>query len=107
MGVHLRGGDAPVTEKSLYVSDVDAFFEQVRGDRVPEHVRCDSPRHTSALGEFPDLSANVLRGRTTTSLIRQKGVARWNGRAPRLAVPSQSTFQLVRHKHTSFAIALS
>ena len=39
LGVHLRGRDRRMAEQLLHDAQVGAVVEQVRGARVPQHVR--------------------------------------------------------------------
>jgi len=41
VGVHFGGRDAGVAEKFLNDAQVGAVLEQVCGETMPQHVRCD------------------------------------------------------------------
>ena len=59
--VHLRGGQAAVSQKFLDAADVGAGVEQVRGETVPQRVRAGA-RIESGLGEILfQQSANAAR----------------------------------------------
>lgn len=54
--VDRRGGDVPVAEELLYVTDGDAILKEVRGEAVAQIVRGGLPPYAGALqGVFEDL----------------------------------------------------
>src|SRR5260370_10085054 len=59
--IDLGGDDASVTEQSLHVPDIHALFEEVGGDRMAEHVRCDTTFHCGVFADLPNEPSDVLR----------------------------------------------
>ena len=53
--------DASVAQEALNVAGVDAFFEEVGGDRVPEHVWCRPSGKRRIFGKLADEMSDVPR----------------------------------------------
>lgn len=83
--VDLRGGDAAVAEKSLHVPNVDAFFKKIRGDGVPQHMRCHNALEIQSTRERVDASANALGGCSPAAGIHKECL---RGRTLSLALPA-------------------
>lgn len=60
--VHLRRPAAPVAEELLNVAEAGARIEEVRGEGVPERVRCHVPVDSRADGDSLDDLLDGARG---------------------------------------------
>lgn len=96
-----------MTEKTLDVADVDAFFEEIGGDRMAEHVWGDAVADGAAFAVKTDEAADHLwRGGVAAGVDQERP----GGRGATVAggaVVAQQGFQLVGHEDSSLAVAFA
>ena len=73
--VNLRRADARVAEQFLNHPQVRAMLQQMRGETVPQHVRCDVAFHTRAADAVLDMQPQ-RHGGERRAAPRQENIRR-------------------------------
>src|SRR5258708_9566521 len=82
-GVNLRRRHRCMPEQFLNHANVSAAVEQVRGERVPEHVR-RYVRKPGSLRRDPQRAPRALPGQPAAARIQEQGKARGDRKSTRL-----------------------
>ena len=86
MCVDLRRDNAPVAEEAVDVADICSLFEEVRGDRVTEYMRCDGARQSGVFAKLANESSDVPWRRGSAPGVDEKRIGRASTRLASVSV---------------------